>query len=282
MKKTIITTSLLIFLYALNAQPYLDIVNVKYMQSPDYGLFNQSNNKEKLAYLNTSFNIPVKCKPINGIVIINPFFEQWDTEISNISNPVSHFQNIAMSVTFLDTVSTHKIRLAISPIVRMENFSKDGTGSAQLGVAGLAIFHSKKVNYKVGFYINGEYFNDFFVPLFGIDWNISKKDKLFGILPGSLTYEHRIANGFYWGAAFRSITNSYRELENNYFRVNDNQLGIYTDFNIAKQIVLTAEAGHSFFRKLIIGQKNVFTNDLKVNDNMYFRLSIAYRIRFSS
>ena len=103
---------------------------------------------------------------------------------------------------------------------------------------------------------------------------------MFGLLPGSLTYEHRVQNGFYLGGTFRSITNSYRALGNSYFRVDDNQLGIYTDINITKRIVLNAEAGHSYFRKIRFGQKGVFVEDQHVNDNFYFRCMVAYRIRF--
>ena len=276
----LISIIMAMFQVQLKAQPYFDIANFKYMYSPDMGAFNHKANHEKVNYSNVNLNIPIPFKPLHGIAVINPFFEKWDYRLTTSNEPETHYQNIGLAVSFIDTASTHKIRLALSPIVRVENFSEDGTGSAQWGLAGLAIFHLKKITYKAGFYLNGEYFDKFFVPLLGIEWDISDKNKLFGILPGSLTFEHRIQNGFYVGGTFRSITNSYRSLGSSYFRIDDNQLGIYTDINFTKRFVFNAEAGHSFFRKIRFGQKDVYVNDQHVNDNFYFRCTLAYRIRF--
>ena len=76
-------------------------------------------------------------------------------------------------------------------------------GEYQFG--GYAIANYKKnarLTYKMGVYINGDFFGLFVIPLLGIDWQINEKDNLFGVLPASLNYEHKLNNHFYTGAVF--------------------------------------------------------------------------------
>jgi hypothetical protein len=129
--------------------------------------------------------------------------------------------------------------------------------------------------------MNNEFFNVFVMPLAGIDWKINDRNILFGVLPGSLTYEHRINTHFYYGANFRAITNSYYTAPG-YWRINENQLGLYLDTYVTKTIVLNIESGHSLFRKVETGIKHISKRNADVNDNFYFKLSLAYRIRLNN
>ena len=281
MKKTILLLTGCLCIAALKAQPYLDAVNIKYMNSPDAGIINRNKNNHTLTYSNISINAPLACKPIHGIVLVSPFYEQWNTSIPGATNTLTKHQNFALALSFVDTVSTHPWRYAIMPIIRMKDFSEDGTSPAQLGVAGLAIFQqNKSLTWKFGFYLNQDYFGNYFVPLLGFDWWINDRDKLFGILPGNMTFEHKATKSLYYGITFNAVTNSYRDQGNQYFRVDDNQLGIFADAYLTQNIVLNTEIGHSLYRKLRTGEKNVFENDLAVTDNFYIRLMLAYRIRF--
>jgi hypothetical protein len=112
---------------------------------------------------------------------------------------------------------------------------------------------------------------------------------LFGILPGYLTYEHRVHKKISWGAAFRTFTSSYKLTPGNipslddYLRVQDNQLGIYTDFYIAPKVVLNVEAGHTIMRRIATGKEAMGGKDnetvLSDRDNFYFRASLQYRLK---
>ena len=75
------------------------------------------------------------------------------------------------------------------------------------------------------------------MPLAGIDWKINARNNLFGILPGNLTYEHKINEHFYYGANFRAITNSYAK-SNGYWLIDENQLGLHLDTYLTKNLVL--------------------------------------------
>jgi hypothetical protein len=113
---------------------------------------------------------------------------------------------------------------------------------------------------------------------------------LFGILPGYLIYEHRFHKNISWGANFRTFTSSYRLKTqgivnaNDYLRVQDNQVGVYTDWYIAPKIVLNLEAGHTIMRRIATGVEAMGGKDnetvVSEKDNFYFRATLQYRLRF--
>ena len=85
----------------------------------------------------------------------------------------------------------------------MNDSNINNKGSMQAGGALIAAYKkTEKLTWKLGVYVNGEYFGVFVMPLVGLDWNITSRDNLFGVLPGNLTYEHKINNQFYYGANF--------------------------------------------------------------------------------
>ena len=59
----------------------------------------------------------------------------------------------------------------------------------------------------------------------------------------------------------------------------DNQLGAYYDFYLTKHLVINGEAGHSILRKIRTGKYKEKGEKLDVNDALYFKASIAYRMR---
>ena len=148
---------------------------------------------------------------------------------------------------------------------------------------------NQDLSFKFGLYYNKEFFGNYFIPLVGLDWKIDSKNNLFGVLPGSMTFEHKVTSRFYYGLAFRAFTNSYREepvdplfVGYNYLRIDDNPLGIYADTYLSKKIVLSAEAGYTILRRYRYGYKteNIHTKTDYKCDNFYFKASLAYRLRF--
>jgi hypothetical protein len=148
-----------------------------------------------------------------------------------------------------------------------------------------------RLKYKFGLYYNREYFGHFFVPLVGIDWKINNRLQLFGVLPGNLVLERKVSRSFYYGVSFRSITNSYKcdaynflDFDDRRFlRIDNNQLQAFGDVYLTKNVVLNVEAGHSFFRRLRTGIRkgaSKYEVNEKTNDNMLFRVALAYRMRF--
>ena len=261
------------------AQPYLDIVNLKYTNSPNSGLFNQNKNKVKIQYASLGVNLPIQFKNKKDAVIFSPFFEIWSSKINN-TNP-QNFYSVALPVSFSKTIANTRWSFLLTGIIRMNDSSINKKTKMQVG--GAFIVSNKRnenLTWKLGAYINNELFGVYVVPLLGIDWKINDRNMLFGVLPGNLTYEHKVNNHFYFGANFRAITNSYGK-NSGYWRIDENQLGVYLDTYLNKNFVFNIEAGHSLFRKIRTGEINISKTDAKVNDNLYFKASFTYRVRFA-
>ena len=110
----------------------------------------------------------------------------------------------------------------------------------------------------------------------------SNKTNVYGVLPGSLTIERKLNTVFYFGIAFRAITNSYQQYNNKFIRIDDNQLTLFIDYYLSKHIVLNAEAGHSVFRRIRLGDNQnhpFYYFTAKTNDNWLLKTSLAYRLR---
>jgi|GEM_PF-34066 len=262
----------------VQSQPYLNIVNLKYSNSPNAGLMNQNKNPVTLQYASAETNLPLQFNNKRDAVIFSPFVEKWSSMVNKHNWP-NHY-SIALPVSLSKTIPHTHWSFLLTGIVRMNDSSISSTGKWQAGGAFLLNYKkTEKLTWKFGLYINNELFGVFVMPLAGLDWKINERNNLFGVLPGNLTYEHRINHSFYYGANFRAITNSYGN-GNGYWRMDENQLGVYLDTYLTPKLVLNAEVGHSLFRKIRTGIKSSTPLNLNVNDNYYFKLALAYRIRF--
>ncbi|MGB5006030.1 MAG: DUF6268 family outer membrane beta-barrel protein [Ferruginibacter sp.] len=260
------------------AQPYLDIVNIKYTNSPNTGIINRSKNKMTIQYFGVGTNLPIQFKNKKDAVIISPFYENW---IAAAPTGTQRYYSIALPVTLSKSIKNTAWSFLLTGILRMNDRKIDEQGKMQAGGAFiLNNTRNENLTWKLGIYVNNEFFNVFVMPLAGIDWKINDRNLLFGVLPGNLTYEHRINDHFYYGACFRAITNSYYTSPG-YWRINENQLGLYLDTYLSKSFVLNLEAGHSLLRKVETGIKHVTKLDAVVNDNFYIKLSVAYRVRLT-
>lgn len=263
---------------SLAAQPYLDIAKFKYNNSPGSGSKNKNNLK--LSYFSFETNIPVQFKNKKDALIFSPYYERWGSQI--MYTPRQAHYGIGLPVSLIKSFPKSKWSILVNVIARLNDSS--GKRNANLQMGGAAIINYKRnenLTWKLGLYVNNELFGVFVMPLAGIDWKINGRNNLFGVLPGNLIYERKINKWFYYGACFRAITNSYKN-GNGYWRIDENQLGIYLDTYLAKNFVLNVEGGHSVLRKLRTGIKNISTYNTKVKDNLYFRASVACRVRFAN
>lgn len=278
-KKIYLGLALIILSNKSTAQPYLDIINLKYSNSPNASFTDKNKNDLKIDYYSIGTNLPLQFNNKKDALIFSPFFEAWSTEIKSIAR--HNYYGAGLPITLSKKIPHSKWNILITGILRMNDSSINVKGKMQVGAALISAYKKdKNLTWKLGIYINNDLFGIFVMPLLGIDWNITKRDNLFGVLPGNLTYEHQLSKHFYYGANFRAITNSYAK-KTGYWRIDENQLGIYLDTYFNKNLVLNIEAGHSLLRKIRTGVKDVSTYDAEVNDNLYLKLSFAYRVRFA-
>lgn len=301
MKTILLILAFFLFVNTIQAQPYLDLFSMEYINSPDAGIINRDKHANLMSHYSVNFNLPfILNKSKSKVLLFNPFFEKWDFNIPGVPadpsllnyNPTVQLLSTAFPFVF-NTPLNKKWKIATSIIFRTNIAKFDNDYSFDLNakqIGGFALFIYQKdphLSFKFGLYYNQEFFGNFFIPLAGIDLKINSKTNLFGVLPAKLTYEHKLNSSFYFGFIFETITNSYLYAQysitpypnlnagHNWYRIDDNRLSVYGDIYPIKKLAIRLEAGHSIARKLRTDK-----SDLMINDNLYFKIQANYRIRF--
>jgi hypothetical protein len=135
----------------------------------------------------------------------------------------------------------------VIPKIAGADLSASFSNVFQLGVYSLfTVTESDKFRYKFGLYYNKEFFGNFFIPLFGIDWKVTDRFLIYGTLPNSMKFSYALApSKISAGVAFRSLTRSYRgEDVNTFVRYNELQLKGFLDFYVTPKNVVFLEAGY--------------------------------------
>jgi Domain of unknown function (DUF6268) len=278
-----IQTFLLCFamIISVKAQPYLDLGQAMYSTSP-------GGDPKTFNHFRAQFNIPLVMKD-SGVFDFNPIWEERWTRISGQSEQY-HLRGFITWLTYSRNLSSKwSGMLAFVPRWNGEPDIQFSKGFQPGGAMLMTYTKRPGLQFKFGMYYNREFWGNFFIPLLGLDWTISKKQRLFGVLPGYFTYENRISKRISLGGNFRTFTNSYKisntpaaEPPADFIRVDDNQLGAYADVYLLPKLVLNAEAGYSILRKLRSGYGHTSSdgyNILSNNNAPYFRVTLQYRIR---
>lgn len=276
MKKKITFIIACIIVVSAKAQPYVDLLNTSYTGS----LFNNSN-ATTFTHLYVGSDLPFQLQK-NKLIVLSPFYEQWMIDSARNKHFLPTVNSVVIAISAIVPLDKNHWTLSITAIPRFNSEALHLHNIFQSG--GVLLTTYKKNNnlkYKLGVYVNNEFFGLFVMPLAGIDWRINNNNNLFGVLPSRITYEHKVNATFYIGAAFRAITNSYRLDNGNYLRIDDNQTSIYLDVYAAKHIVFSGEAGYGIFRKIRTGNwhNKDYSTSYCWNDGPFFRLTTSYRIR---
>ena len=259
----------------IKAQPYVDLLNTRFTSS----LFS-NKSATTFTHLYVGSDVPVRLKK-NKLIVFSPFYDQWNIDSGGNKQYQPVVSSIVAPVSVIVPLYKERWTLTATAIPRFNSEGLRMQNSLQVGGVLLGTYKkSNSLTYKLGVYVNSEFFGLFVIPLAGIDWRINDKNYLFGVLPGRLTYEHKLSNAFYTGATFRAVTNSYRLNNGNYLRIDDNQLSAYVDWYTTKHIVFCGEMGYGVFRKLRTGLVHKQYNAVYNWDNgAFFRICAAYRIR---
>jgi hypothetical protein len=265
----------------LSAQPYFDIANIHYINSPEKKLFDSQDNPSDINYISVQIGLPFKLK--EDVLILNPFFERYQLKLQPGTNNTQALNSFGLPVTFLKQWKNPKWKTGFAFIPRLNgDFYKIVGSGYQFGGAVLAIYKKKEnLKYKFGVYYNREFFGPFILPLLGIDWNVNERINLFGVLPGNMVLEYRFCSVLFGGINFKSITNSYRFNGLSYLKVSDNYLKLFLDCYLVKNIVINLEAGHSVLRKYTTGNTDKLFVQNKFEDGLLLKAGLSYRIRLA-
>ena len=260
-------------------QPYLDVVNVAWVGSPD-----------RLERVDVNANVPLKLDSAGSLLVFSPSFERWEVEV-HASDSVSRSDLLSgyiLPITFITTLTPDKWKLSVTGIGRYMAIEDPQRGDWQLG--GAFLFQRVKstmLTWKFGAYANADAFGLFALPLLGIDWRIDAKHNLFGVMPGIFTYEHKVSRHFHWGIAYRAITTSFGTRDGDFRRVDENPIGVFADLYPVPRIALRLEGGHTVISEYQGGRLDPLYPlhgegkyvDHHIGDGFYFKVMLAFRVR---
>jgi len=294
MKKNLL--SLLLFLIISSsalAQPFADIASFSYQTfSSKYDNAVTPHSKNKTDDYNLNFFLPKVFK--NG----NTFMLRLNTETMNstISPDTSYsyrLSAISMPVGVKLVTKNKKwetILIAI-PKIACDFRGKINDKDYQLG--GIFLEHyvvNENLKIKAGLYYNREAFGNFFMPLVGVDWQISDRLSLYGVIPSNYWAEYIVVKSkLYAGLNFKSFTRSFRLSESNnydYVRYNEEEIKLFLHYFVFKKVLLFAEAGYNLGKnpRQYIYNTNTATHVnpvyTPVKNYALFNVGVAYRIRF--
>ena len=285
-----------IFLFPslLCAQPYVDILNIKYQHFGEESYTGTSPNKLGGSISEATVLLPLEQK--DSSVIFAGFDYSRLNFISTKEKELNaQLYSMSLQVGYDYKWKNGKWRTMAMVIPKM-NSDKNKSGSDDFQAGGVLLFNYKKnenLHYHFGLYYNREFFGDYFTPLLGIEWKINDKTNLFGDLPSNLNIEYKINTSFYTGAGIMTNISSYRihsSSQIGYVREGDafwghDQVKLFLNWYMTPHLVLFAEVGETFNRTFVLfDDENNEINDPtstfgKSKDGMFITGGLAYRYR---
>jgi len=258
------------------SQPYVDLIQLRYT----YAVKNKKAAATPFTHLWAGSDIPLKLKG-NSYLLLSPYYELWRLDSAKKQEIYPTLHSIAFPIGFIQPIGRSNWAITVIPILRWNGEKLFDESTFQYGGVTFATYAPKPLQkFRLGVYLNADFFGLFVMPLLGADWRIDKKNYLFGLLPGRLSFEHKWSEKLYGGATFRAITNSYRFSNGQFIRLDDNQVSLFLDYYPDKHICVTLEPGFGVFRKIRTGNnKGDYFNKVNWGDGPFIKLSAAYRIR---
>ena len=282
--------SLLLFSFKALSQPYVDIINTSAQSlSSQYKDVYKSKNTTTNYFLNLT--IPLVLDSQNTF-IIRFYGERLQSTLKNdFYKQSSNLYSTLLPIGLQHETKNKKWKFLglVMPKLSSDFINKISSYDLQVGAYGLATYNvNRKLKNKAGLFYNKEFFGNFIVPLFSIDWVASDRLQFYGILPTTYRIEYAILKRkVYAGLAFKSYTRSYRlgDVNHDYVKNAELQVKAFFDVYIKKKFVLFAEFGKTinyspleylYQTKIETFSYPVYT---KIQDAFFFNVGLAFRIR---
>ncbi len=295
LRKIVFSSSLLLSLQSVIAQPFIDIINTSYQSlNTTYKVDSVlKKNQTQNAFINLT--VPIKLDTQNTL-IVRFYGERLFSQVTEYTpNWYSDFSSGTLYSAILPIGLQHETKSKKWKYLGlvMPKFSGQGLGNSDFQLGGYAMAtYSKSKDFKIkfGLFYNRKFFGDFFIPIFGLDWRVSPRFQMYGTLPNNYRFEYAFIDKFlYAGLGFKSYTRSYH-IDNAgqsfYVRNNEIQVKAFVDVYLAKKFVLFGEFGRTinYSRVLYLsGTKDLAPNPgvySAIKDAFFFNVGIAYRVRF--
>lgn len=127
---------------------------------------------------------------------------------------------------------------------------------------------SEKFTLKYGLYVNTEYYGWLVIPLVGVDWKVTDKFRIYGVLPRRLTMAWTLHNRYRVGFIWEAPNRTYRLSENSVSILSDgealdtyvhnvkNIIYAFGEVYVTKRLVLRGRVGYSMYREIELYEYN--------------------------
>lgn len=255
--KRIIFLLLSIYLCAsLSGQKTIDILNI----SGRYG-FPQSydslySGKAKENVMMVALVVPLKItKKTIWYNSINYFYFNVgndETMSAEIANPISIHGFLFRTGLYQKFSNGRAIQLLFVPRL-MSDFNNIDGNHFQFG--GLAMFekeYSEKLTMSFGAMYNQELFGPYLVPLINLNWQLSERWSITGMLPVYLKVKYKAGERLYIGFSHFGLITTYAlgapEYKGDYIERQSIDLGLFGRYRIAGNIYIEGRFGHTLGR----------------------------------
>jgi hypothetical protein len=302
MKRIVLSIISLMVASFVTAQSNLDILTISGRNafSTEFDSIVPGQAKETGGFVGLTVPVPINKKTIvyNSL---NYFYFHVDNILdSNSSGSVSLHGFILRTGIVQRFGNGQSIQLLFSPRY-MSDMKGGGADNLQLG--GLAMYEKKfNNNLTMGFgaMFNKEFFGSYLVPLVNLNWNITEKLSIAGMLPVYAKIKYKVTEKLTAGISHFGLTTSFglneTPFKDDYIERQSIDLALFGNYNIAKNFYLEGRFGKSMsrcYKQYASDQKVDFAVPLKMfgdsreiknirfKDGMFMELRLIYSIQIS-
>ncbi|MCB2194399.1 MAG: hypothetical protein KQH79_00980 [Bacteroidetes bacterium] len=254
--KKILTSALILLSVTLFAQNRFDVFyaggNYNFIGTTD-----ANPNENYDGYFMTNLSVPIVLKD-SSIWFTSIDYQYFSTTNEYLASTVDPIKQFHLNGFMLRTGYVYRIdskrSLQILFVPRsMADVSASFSNSIQLG--GMLMYEkvkNKDYTWRVGAIYNNEFFGTYIVPIFYLDWNMTSKIKVKGLLPiyGKVYMEPN--ENVDIGLHFIGLTTSHRinepGYENAYVERKTIDISAFGNFHLFDNIFMEARAGYSISR----------------------------------
>jgi hypothetical protein len=291
--KTIILFFLAMMAAPIMGQNSIDLVNVYWRTSPGNAM-TEADGKMNMNMFATDVKLPLVIDK-NNVVIVGGEYQQTNLVSSNDAVKDLQFSSCNLQLG-LEHKWNDRSKMLFMSFTRLNSDFKN-ISSRHFQQGGLVLgttARTSNFDWKYGLYYNAEFFGPMFVPLFGFNWKMNDKWRLKVVVPVNLELSYRPNERMVTGLRFDGVNASYRVTNNlvntnNFVDKADNNLWVFAEFNLGKNIWFHAKAGHSILRKYRLynegDQMNVKLGPVNIGDNRpvseaSFENGLSFEARF--
>ncbi len=277
----------------LQAQPYVDILTVRYQHFGDASLKDNSAARVSHDFLTNSIFLPLLLPDSSRLIVGG---EQLSARINYSDDFGSSSYKLYSSALQLGILHPWENRHWTTMVLFVPRIAADVHKVIEKdfqwgGAVVNTRVYSDRFKLKFGLYYNREFFGNFFMPLLGCDWKVSDRTYVWGLLPGSFNFRYKINARMAFLASYCSITSSFRaegSPGDDYIRQGavfwgDNHLALSFDLALQKNIIFNAGVGVPGFHHFQEYDHNNKELNLRQafqasRDVPFITASLAYRI----